>query len=201
MTNTASQQRRRMTPVREAEIYEVVLGLLKDVGYEALTMDEIAAHTGCSKATLYRWWSGKAELVIRALRHESPDDTVLANTGSLRGDLLALVTREDDHVLERRSALLRSMAMAVYHNPALLEGVRDHLVRPHAAALRCLIQQAIDRGEVASDCPALPFVTEMVLGAVIARTLIDDQPPTRAFLSAYVEAVIIPALGVSAAHT
>ncbi|BBC30906.1 hypothetical protein SGFS_022000 [Streptomyces graminofaciens] len=39
MTNAAPQQRRRMTPVRKAEIYEVVLGLLKDVGYEALTVE------------------------------------------------------------------------------------------------------------------------------------------------------------------
>ncbi|MFD3931914.1 TetR/AcrR family transcriptional regulator [Streptomyces sp. NPDC058614] len=201
MTNADPQQRRRMTPVRKAEIYEAVLGLLKDVGYEALTMDAVAARTGCGKATLYRWWHGKPELVVQALGHESPDDASLAETGSLRGDLHALVAREDDRVIERRSALLRSVAMAVQHDPALLEGVRNHLVRPHTAAVRHLIQQAIGRGEVTPDCPALPFLTEMVLGAVIARDLIDHQPPTRAFLAAYVDAVIIPALSAPVTRT
>ncbi|MFD3581033.1 TetR/AcrR family transcriptional regulator [Streptomyces sp. NPDC058683] len=194
MTNADPQRRRRMTPVRRAEIYEAVLALLKDVGYEALTMDAVAIRTGCGKATLYRWWGGKPELVVRAIRHESPEAAPVADTGSLRGDLHALLALEDDRTMERRTALLRSVAMAVNHDRVLLEGVRSHLVGPQTAAVRHVIQRAIGRGEVAADCAALPFVTEVTLGALIARTLFEGEPPTQVFLAAYVDAVLVPAL-------
>lgn len=56
MAEAATVRRSRITPEREAELYAAVLDLLREVGYEALTMDAIAARTKSSKATLYRQW-------------------------------------------------------------------------------------------------------------------------------------------------
>ncbi len=74
MAEAATTRRSRITPEREAELYEAVLDLLREVGYDALTMDAVAARTRSSKATLYRQWGGKAELVAKAIRHNKPVD-------------------------------------------------------------------------------------------------------------------------------
>ena len=59
-----------------------------------------------------------------------------------------------------------------------------------------MVQRAVDRGEIRADRPALDFVVHMLVGAFATRTLIDDRPPTVAFLTSYIDAVVLPALGV-----
>ena len=196
MTEVATARRSRITPEREAELYQAVLDLLREVGYDALTMDAVAARTRSSKATLYRQWGGKAELVAKAMRHSKPVQVSDVDTGSLRGDFHALVTQEDDCAMEQNSALMRGLAMATHTNPDLLQAFREHLLEPETAEFRRMLQRAIDRGEVRPDNPAVPYVVHMMIGAVATRALIDDQPPTQAFLRSYIDAVVLPALGV-----
>ena len=198
MTEVATSRRSRITPEREAELYEAVLELLREVGYDALTMDAVAARTRSSKATLYRQWGGKAELVAKAVRYNKPGGFRLQeiDTGSLKGDLHALTMMSDDCQMEQNSALMRGLAMAVHGNPDLLRAFRDHLIEPEMAEFRRVLQRAIDRGEVRPDNPAIDFVRHMMLGGFAARTMIDELPPTQAFLLSYIDAVVLPALGV-----
>ncbi|WP_405536959.1 TetR/AcrR family transcriptional regulator [Streptomyces sp. NBC_00075] len=198
MTEVATARRSRITPEREAELYGATLDLLREVGYEALTMDAVAARTKSSKATLYRQWGGKAELVVRSMRHFKPGGAAVADvdTGSLRGDFHALLVREDDCVMEQNSALMRALGMAVHANPDLLLAFRELLVEPEMLEFRKVIQRAIDRGEVRPDNPAADYVLHMMIGGFVARTLIDELPPTQAYLRDYIDAVVLPALGV-----
>ncbi|MYV41764.1 TetR family transcriptional regulator [Streptomyces sp. SID1328] len=196
MTDAATARRSRLTPERAAELYEAVLDLLREVGYDALTMDAVAARTRSSKATLYRQWGGKAELVARAIRHSKPGRISDVDTGSLRGDFLALVHREDDCAMEQNTALMRGLAMATHTNPDLLQAFREQVIEPEITELRRMLSRAVDRGEVAPANPALPFVVHMMIGAFATRALIDERPPTQDFLSSYIDAVILPALGV-----
>ncbi|GGQ61005.1 TetR family transcriptional regulator [Streptomyces asoensis] len=202
MTEIATARRSRITPEREAELYRAVLDLLREVGYDALTMDAVATRTRSSKATLYRQWGGKAELVAKAVRHDKPGASADGvDTGSLRGDLHALTLRSDDCEMEQNSALMRGLAMAIHANPDLLKAFKEHLVEPEMAEFRRVLQRAIDRGEVPADNPALDYVPHMMIGAFAARTMLDEQPPTQAFLLAYIDAVVLPALGVRSPTT
>ncbi|MGQ4382997.1 TetR/AcrR family transcriptional regulator [Streptomyces sp. SAS_270] len=198
MTETATVRRSRITPEREAELYMAVLDLLREVGYDALTMDAVAARTKSSKATLYRQWGGKAELVAKAVRHNKPGGMGLADidTGSLKGDLHALTLRSDDCEMEQNSALMRGLAMAVHSNPDLLNAFKEHLIEPEMAEFRRVVQRAVDRGEVRANNPAIDYMMHMMLGGFAARTLIDEKPPTQAFLLSYIDAVVLPALGI-----
>ncbi len=189
--------RTRLTAEREGELYGAVLDLLREVGYDALTMDAVASRTRSSKATLYRQWGSKPELVARALRHCKPVSTADVDTGTLRGDFHALVQRSDDCQLERDSALMRGLAQAVHQNPDLHQALRELLVAPELTGLDGLLRRAVDRGEIPAGTPALRYVPHMILGAFVARELIEDRSPDRAFLADYVDAVVLPALGVA----
>ncbi|MEV5988448.1 TetR/AcrR family transcriptional regulator [Streptomyces sp. NPDC052051] len=183
-----------MTPEREAELYAAILDLLGEVGYEALTMDAIAARTHSSKATLYRQWTGKPELVAKALRHQKPVTLAEIDTGTLRGDLSAMVSRLDDQQMEKDTALMRGLIHAVHTDPDLLQALRELFVAPELTGLDVLLTRAVDRGEVRADTPALAYVPHLLLGALMFQPLVADKPADPAFLRGYIDAVVLPAL-------
>ncbi|MEV5234644.1 TetR/AcrR family transcriptional regulator C-terminal ligand-binding domain-containing protein [Streptomyces pseudogriseolus] len=197
MSDIATSRRSRITPEREAELYRAVLDLLREVGYDALTMDAVAARTRSSKATLYRQWGGKAELVVRAMHSQKPGGIADVDTGSLRSDLHTIIGREDDCDMAQNVALMRALSMAAHQNDELRQALRDLLVEPEIDEFRRIIGRAVDRGEIRPDTPALDYIVHMLIGAFATRMLIDEQPPTQAFLISYVDAVVLPALGVS----
>jgi AcrR family transcriptional regulator len=197
MSEVATARRSRITPEREAELYGAVLDLLREVGYDAVTMDAVAARTRSSKATLYRQWGGKAELVVRAMRSQKPGSIADVDTGSLRGDLHTIVGREDDCAMARNAALMRALAMAVHMNDDLRQAFKELLVEPEMEEFQRMIRRAVDRGEIRPDNPALEYIVHMLVGAFATRTLIDDLPPTQEFLTSYIDAVVLPALGVT----
>ncbi|MFI5757565.1 TetR/AcrR family transcriptional regulator [Streptomyces sp. NPDC051569] len=188
--------RTRLTAEREAELYAAVLDLLREVGYDGLTMDAVAARTHSSKATLYRQWGSKPELVARALRNNKPVSPGQIDTGSLRGDFHAMAARNDYCQMEKDSALMRGLFHTVHENPDLRQALRELLIEPEMEGLGELLRRAVDRGEIAADNPALYYVTHMLVGAIVARQLIEDRPVDQDFLVSYLDAVVLPALGV-----
>ncbi|WP_327355494.1 TetR/AcrR family transcriptional regulator [Streptomyces sp. NBC_01304] len=195
MAETAPR-RSRITPEREAELYGAVLDLLRETGYDALTMDAIAARTKSSKATLYRQWGSKPELVAKALRFNKPVSFAEIDTGTLRGDFHKMVELGDDCEMEKDSALMRGLVHVVHDNPDLHKAMRDLMIEPEITGLNVLLRRAVDRGEVAADNPALEYVIHMLVGAFIARHMVEEKPMDKAFLGSYIDAVVLPALGV-----
>ncbi|WP_223864228.1 MULTISPECIES: TetR/AcrR family transcriptional regulator [unclassified Streptomyces] len=194
--DTARVRRSRLSPERERELYEAVVELLGEVGYEGLTMDAVAARTRSSKATLYRQWKGKPQLVATALRHTKPILLEGVDTGSLRGDLRE-IARCSETAHERDAALMRGLAHASHDNPDLHQALRELLIYPEIDALHTLLRRAVDRGEVAPDRPALKYVVHMMSGAFITRALVEGKEPDQTYLLEYIDAVILPALGAA----
>lgn len=186
---------RRMSEAREAEILAVTLERLGARGYEALTMDEVAAAARSSKATLYRQWQGKAGLVCAALQHFSTTPEPV-DTGSLRGDLLAFATCMPAADKER-VALLAALVHVAQGDPELAELLRERLVRPNEVALTALFEQAVRRGEVDAGNPLLPVLPHLLIYSVLGRILLDGLVPDEAYLVAMIEHVVLPLLGAA----
>jgi AcrR family transcriptional regulator len=188
-------RRTRLSPERERELYEAVVDLLREVGYEALTMDAVAARTRSSKATLYRQWRGKPELVAAALEGTRPGRPEDIDTGSLAGDLREMLRQMASHSAEDM-AVMRALFHAVATNPDLDRAMRETLIEPGLAGLRHMVDRAVARGEVAPDRPARDFVAHAVVGAMMGRPMVEGRDPDPAYLMAYLDAVVLPALGI-----
>lgn len=194
-TRPGGSGRRRLTPEREAELYETVLEILREVGYEALTMDAVATRTRCSKATLYRQWAGKPELVAKALRHAKPVILTDIDTGTLRGDFRAMVDQMDHRRLAQDSALMRGLFQAIHTHTDLRQALRDLFVNPELGGLDAMLARAATRGEISSGSAVFSYVPHMMIGAMITHQLIEDCPADPEFLLRYIDAVVLPALG------
>src|SRR6516165_10714567 len=92
-TPAARRPARRLDASRDPAIFRAALDGLTDVGYDRLTMDEIASRAHASKATLYRRWPSKAALIIDAIiaLREADGPVQLPDTGSLKGDIDAII--------------------------------------------------------------------------------------------------------------
>src|SRR4051812_19570536 len=85
---------RKRDESRDPEILDAALDVLAETGYDGMTIDMVAARAKAGKATLYRRWSSKEDLVIDAVARMKSGDLNLSSppdTGTLRGDLVAMV--------------------------------------------------------------------------------------------------------------
>ncbi|KPH98990.1 regulatory protein TetR [Actinobacteria bacterium OK074] len=192
----AASRRSKLTPEREQEFFEAVLDQIRDCGYDAVTMEGVAASTRCSKSTLYRQWKTKPQFVSAALRATRCVRLAGIDTGSLTGDLRA-VARAAADLSGRDTRLLHALTHAVMQDEELQEALRETFVEPELDALREILRRGVERGEVAADHPALPYVAVQLFGALRVRPVLEGRFADEEYLKGFVEAVLIPSLGLT----
>jgi AcrR family transcriptional regulator len=185
----------RLTEERLAELYAGTLRLVVERGFDNVTMDQIAEATRSSKATLYRQWGGKVALFVEALRCTASHDAELPDTGSLRGDLLADVAHQggDD---EAESQLIVAIMHAMKQDPELADAVRTQIIEPGRERISTMVRRAVDRGEIAADCPALRFTDLLFISPFVLGSLLDGHSPDQDYMTDYYDSVLLPALGI-----
>jgi AcrR family transcriptional regulator len=170
-------------------ILEAAIELFAETGFEGLTVEAVAARAGVGKATVYRRYSCKVELVAAAckayadLGGESPD------TGRLRTDLRALLG-----TLVRMlttTAVGRVMPTLVADKVRVPELAAEQraLVREKRRRHRTVVERAVGRGELRPDVDP-ELVIDAVVGPVFYRFLVSDAPLTDAYLDSLADAVV-----------
>ncbi|MEV0318505.1 TetR/AcrR family transcriptional regulator C-terminal ligand-binding domain-containing protein [Streptomyces sp. NPDC050658] len=194
-----STRRSKITPEREQEFYDAVLDQLRECGYDAVTMEGVAATTRCSKSTLYRQWKTKPQFVAAALRANRCVRFAGIDTGSLAGDLreAALAAGEWS---SQDSMLVQALSHAVLQDADLQSALREALVEPETKALEEMVGRGVARGEIAADHPATKFITAQLIGVARVRPVLEGKPADREYLSRFVEACVLPALGLTDPH-
>src|SRR5664280_870863 len=150
MNTPAAGSRPRVEGTREKQILEAALDLLSETGYDRLTLDAVAARAKASKATLYRRWSSKADLVVEALLCMADTDVDLPDSGHLREDLLAMASRKGLFD-PARAGVYCGLATAMSRDAQLAHALRVRFLDPHNDHLRALLEGARRRGQVRPD--------------------------------------------------
>lgn len=192
-TEAVRVRRPRMTPDREMDLLNAALDVLREVGYEALSMDLIASRARCSKATLYRMWPGKPQLVAAALYATRPMKPEEIDTGTLRGDLLTMVELLATQAA-KDTALISAMAHAALTDEELATAVRTTLVEPWSDDLIGVVDRAVERGELASRPAAANFLPQLILSVTVTRPLLSGGLADADFLTSCVDHALLPAL-------
>ncbi|EFG73985.1 transcriptional regulator, TetR family [Mycobacterium parascrofulaceum ATCC BAA-614] len=135
---------------REAEILAVTLRLLHEHGYDQLTVEAVAGAAHASKATVYRRWPSKAELVLAAFIEGVRQVALPPNTGTLRGDLLSMGETCGQHGAEHASTI-RAVMVEVSRHPALNDALQEQFLKQRKALIQHVLRQAVDRGEISED--------------------------------------------------
>lgn len=189
---------------RDADILDAALEVLAEVGYAGMTMDAVAARATAGKATVYRRWPSKAELVVDAIarmKRSQVDLERLPDTGTLRGDLLGLFRPQSIEEGERRLKIMAGLASMISLDHAFAEDVNAAVVQPWADAHLLFMRRARDRGEIPASAD-IETASQVIPSMAAYRALIQRKPFAREFLVGLVDGVILPALqGDSIAST
>jgi AcrR family transcriptional regulator len=178
-------------PSRDDVIRAAILRLLGEVGYGALTMDAVAAEAGVGKATIYRRWRTKQDLVVDIVADLNRSWTVDADTGSLEGDLRQLVHRVVEMMASPVGSATRSLLAAMQHEQALSEAFREGPMAVWRRAFAEMWERAMARGEVGPGMhQSLPAEASTAL--LVQRWLVTHEPVDAAYADAVLEVVVLP---------
>ena len=177
---------------RETELLAVTLRLLQEHGYDGLTVDAVVSAARASKATVYRRWPSKAELVLAAFTEGVHQAAVQPNTGTLRGDLLKLgeVCCQQIH---QHASTIRAVLVEVSRHPALNDAMQRHFIDQRKTLIQHVLQHAVDRGEIA-EAAITDELWDLLPGYLIFRSIIQNRPPTRHTVQVLVDDFMIPGL-------
>lgn len=183
--------RPRVAGEREQEILTAALTVLAEVGYDRLTMDAVAAEARASKATLYRRWSTKADLVVEALAAQKATGPA-PDTGSLRQDLLDAFCGVGGLTETHDISVFTSVLTALSRDAEFAEAFRLRVLAPKASRTREIYRRARDRGELRADAD-VDLLAPALAGILLHRYYLLGEPPSPATVERVIDRIILPA--------
>ena len=134
--------------VSRERVLTTTLDLLMETGLGELTIDDISRRSGVAKTTIYRHWPNRSAVVIDACSRMTDDQEPPPDTGSLDGDLRAILTGIADLLgTARWSSILPSIVDAAEHDSEFAS-IHSRIQHGHAAPLRAALDRAACRGEI-----------------------------------------------------
>ena len=167
MRETYRGIRRRRGDILLQSIYQATVEILKEEGYGNLTFQRIAQKTGTSRTVLYRRWGTPLALIYeirgyrtnKALHGEFIDK--IENTGSLRGDLLLLLTLYQRVYVEVGQEIMNAILFEMSQNSVSLADISKNALESNMLSMRKVLRFAQARGEKIRDVSpqtlTLPF--------------------------------------------
>ena len=176
---------------RESEILAITLELLEEHGYDRLSVDSVATTARASKATLYRRWPTKAELVAAAFVEGTRQSVVDPDTGTLRGDLRQIGEAIRIHIGAHAGAL-RAILVKLPRSASLAELVRQQFLDQPRESIQRAHSRAAGRGEVTGNVSE--ELWDLLPGYLIYKTILTGRAPSRRAVQHLVDTVLMPSL-------
>ena len=188
---------RRRGEELNAAIFEATLAELAEAGYMRLAMERVATRAGASKVSLYRRWPSRAELVIAALRHHYGGPEPTPDTGTLRGDVLALLRLGADRLNGVFGVAARGLMAETLTDPGRTAAVRPAMFTSRNRVMREILDRAAARGEIRADV-VTPQLIALAPALVDYHFLIYGAPIPDDVLTGIVDNVLLPLLTMAA---
>lgn len=178
-----------------------MLELLGESGYDGLTFEAVARRARASKATLYRRWDTKRDMVVAAVKAgpASGGGPPAIDTGSLRTDLLALCERLDTTMRTADPTMSLLLLQAGLEDPELCRHIEEATGPTGAKLPARVLAAAIDRGELPAGAQPFPF--EEITGSVLLLRRLNGLSTGPEYLAYLVDNILIPALRASVSTT
>jgi AcrR family transcriptional regulator len=184
-------------PSRDGVIRAAILRLLADVGYGALTMDAVAAEAGVGKATIYRRWRTKQDLVVDTISDLNREEAISPDTGSLEGDLRAMMHSMVATITGPTGAATLSLLSTVPHQPALAQAFQNGPLAIWRHSFDDMWSRAEQRGEVRHGL-AGSIVAETTSALLVQRWLLTGEPVDEDYADRVLETVVLPLIRAGA---
>jgi AcrR family transcriptional regulator len=191
---------RRRGEVLYAAIFEATLAELAEVGYWRLAMERVATRAHASKASLYKRWPNRAELVVAALRHLGGGPDPAPDTGSLREDVLTLLRRGAARLDGLFGEAARGLMAETLTNPDRTANVRANMFTGRTRLMREILERAAARGEI-PDTELEQHVVEFAPALVDYHFLVHGAPIPDEVLRDIVDDLLLPLLAKPATET
>jgi AcrR family transcriptional regulator len=175
--------------ISRERVLTATLDLLVEAGLGELTIDDISRRSGVAKTTIYRHWAGRSALVIDACSRLTDGQEAPPDTGSLDGDLRAVLTGIADLLgTARWSSILPSIIDAAEHDPEFA-GLHSRIQRGHAAPLRAALDRAALREEI-SPAADRNAIAAALLGPLFYRRWFSREQIDAEFLEMIIQNAI-----------
>jgi AcrR family transcriptional regulator len=178
-------------PSRDSVIRAAILRLLADVGYGALTMDAVASEAGVGKATIYRRWRTKQDLVVDTISDLNRVEAMAPDTGSLEGDLRAIMRQMVAMITGPTGAATLSLLSTIPHQPALAQAFQEGPLAVWRQSFDDIWARAEQRGEIRPGL-ANSVIAETTSALLVQRWLLTGRPVDEAFADEVLETVVLP---------
>jgi AcrR family transcriptional regulator len=189
-------RRRRGTELENA-IRCAAYAELSEVGYTAFTVEAVAARAHTGKASIYRRWPTKQELVLDAMCAELPSAADCGldphlNDSVTTAEALHAVARNISRILNSPAGdVVRSVKCEAAVDPELARAVDERFQAPRRAALLALLQRGVERGEVRPDA-VNELVADVVPAVLMHRVLLMREALTERDITQIIDRVILP---------
>ena len=187
---------RKRDPSLDGSILDAAIMTLSEVGFDQMTMDEVAARSGTAKTTVYRRWPSKAELVRDALiwmSKSSVDVEKTPDTGTLRGDLLSVQKDYSPEHSERKVRVLSKLGSFHSEHPKAAEAVTQQIFGPMSELNARLMKRAAERGEISSTAD-FDLACQTIAATITYRTSYLHKSFDKTQYAKLLDGIVLPAL-------
>jgi len=170
---------------RSAEAQRAVLAsareLFEERGYDAATIEAVAARSGVAKTTIYRWWPSRASLLVEVLAEVHTAAVPLPAGGEPVRAIVGELRDAAEALNGLTGKLLSALLGEAQHDPEVREELLDGLFRPRRASTARVIRRAQETGAIRPDVPP-DIAADLLFGPLFYRMLVRHDPVTKAFM-------------------
>lgn len=198
---TEARQRKRGSELEDA-IHDAVFAELAEAGYAAFTIEAVAARAKTGKASIYRRWETKQDLVLDAFlaRFGGPDEIVselLVDADAPTRDLLVRLATRICQVSDEAGEVIRAVACEATRDPELAAAVKHKVHEPKHRAFVELLRRGVDRGEVRPDA-VCGLYADILPAMLTYRMVLNNEPVTEQDAAEIIDHVVMPLIATGA---